>query len=243
MIEAYYVDPERGQEDQVGLYTQGKEQAVRRFYWQLRQGGFNCVPCDTSNRPEYNHFAYISYDDHYEDKASVAERLRPLCEQHCTQSSRVEDAPEYEAWRRSLRAYVRAYRERRFDRPDTRVVEAFDKARAYDLIEAGRYEEAEAYLERFADDEPPVLVAIYLVYLYHAWRRPAEVVAVHGRYEALLRVADLDHRVVAWIAEAYLVQSQPGRALVVVDEFLPEFQRQGVAGELLKLRVRAGGGS
>ena len=51
--------------------------------------------------------------------------------------------------------------------------------------------------------------------------------------------SDLDHRVVAWIAEAYLVQGQPERARAVVDEFLPEFQLQGVAEGLMVLRVKA----
>lgn len=64
------------------------------------------------------------------------------------------------------------------------------------------------------------------------------MVAAHRRYESLFRASDLDHRVVAWIAEAYLAQGQPEHARAVVDEFLPEFQRQGVAEELMKLRLK-----
>lgn len=244
MIEAYYVDLERGQDDQVGLYTQGQEQAVREFYWQLQQAGFRCVPCQTSNRPEYNHFAYISRQDGAPDKPEIAEQLRELCEEHCKHPVGAQEAPGYEAWRVAFNAYVQAYRGQRFDRPDPGVSDAFDKARAYALIEAGRYEEAETYLGRFAfeNDAPPALIPIYLVYLYHAWECPAEVAALHTRYEGLLRAADLDHRVVTWIAEAYLVQGLPERARVVIDEFLPEFQRQGVAEGLLALRARAVGG-
>jgi hypothetical protein len=81
-----------------------------------------------------------------------------------------------------------------------------------------------------------------LVYIYHAWQRTADVVAVHTGYEPLLRAADLDHRVVAWIAEAHLVQGQPERASSVVDKFLPEFQCQGVAEGLLASCARAYGG-
>lgn len=238
MIDGYYIDPELGQAHQVGLYVQAKAGLASQFRLAVQRAGFNVVKYMVSNRPEYNHFTYVSLPDNSTDRPAIAVRLRLVCEAQCTQVNAVA-APDYDAWRDSFNTYIQTYRKQRFDQPETPPSDAFDKARAYDLIASAHYEEAERYLRRFADDAPPALSPIYLVYLYHVWQRPAEVVAVHRRYESLFRASDLDHHVVAWIAEAYLAEGQPERARAMVDEFLPEFQRQGVAEELMRLRARA----
>jgi len=241
MIESYHIDASLGYDDQVGLYVQADVQMARRFYWALRQAGFNCIPCRRSNRAEFNHFAYVARPDSGLDKASIAQQLRPLCEVHSARPSAEAATPGYETWRASFDTYVQAYRVQRVPRLYERPADAFDKARAYDLIQSGRYDEAAQYLGAFATDDSPPLVPAYLVYLYHAWERFDDLVAVYTRYAHHLHASDVDYRVIEWIVGAHLrlESPRPEQALAVLDAFLPEFQRQGVAERLLALRAQA----
>ncbi|MCP4542428.1 MAG: hypothetical protein GY832_35340 [Chloroflexi bacterium] len=241
MIESYHIDPGRGYDGQVGLYVQADVQITRQFYWVLRKAGFNCIPCARSNRPEFNHFAFIALPDSGLDKAGIAQRLRPLCETHTVQSSAESIAPDHETWRISLNTYIQTYRAQRFDRTYERPADAFDKVRTYNLIQNGRYDKAEQYLNTFATDAPPSLVPAYLIYLYHVQGRFNDVVVVYTRYADHLQAGDVNHRVIEWIVGTFLRLDppRPEQALVVLDTFLPEFQRQGVSELLLALRAQA----
>ncbi len=242
-IDDYHIDPRWGRDEQVGLYIRGEEQAVHQFNLALQRFGFRCFSgSKIPDRAEFNYFAYVSMPNKALDKPSVAKELLHFCKQYCPSCPSSRDTPSYDTWRVSFDAYVQTYQKQHFDdATDGLPSDVFDKAHAYNLIASAHYDEAETYVQRFADDVPPTLVPIYLVYLYHEWQCPKKVTAAHDRYEDLFRASDPDHRVVLWIAEAYVAQQQPKRALTTLEEFLPEFQRQGVADELLELMMQIKG--
>jgi hypothetical protein len=236
IIDDYHIDPRWGYDNQVGLYIQGEEQTVRQFYWALQQAGFQCFPgSKPPDRPEFSHFAYVSIRDKAINEQGNAEKLYNFCKKHCP--SCPHPPPPYKTWRISFDASINDYKMKNFTQSPSLSSASFDKPHAYALIASSHYDEAEAYLQRFADDVPAALVPTYLVYLYHEWHHPEKVIATHHRYEDSFRASDPDHHVVMWIAEAYLAQEQPDRAMSVLNEFLPEFQRQGVAEALLILRT------
>lgn len=242
MIEAYRIEPSRGKADQVGLFLKADEQMANRFRTLLWQNGFNSVRLMPSWDVAYPYFTFVSMPDSGLDKRSIQARLDGQCRAHC---STAEQQPlvvvDYETWHADFTANVQAYRAQHFLQPDVRPADAFDKGHAYELIQSGRYDEAEQYLERIANDAPLSLAPVYLIYLYHASHRPDEVVRVHTRYESLFRSSDVDRRVIEWIVQAYLsaIPPAPERALIVLDDYLPEFQRQGVSERLLAMRAQA----
>lgn len=242
MIEDYQIELSLGRADQVGLYLKADEQMAQRFGYSLFRNGFRNVPLMRPNRGAFDYFTYVSIPDSNLDKQGIRERLDAICREHCgAAAQQPSTAVDYADWRAGFDAYTQAYRTQHFLQPDVRPADAFDKGRAYELIRSGRYSEAEQYLQRFASDAPPSLVPAYLVYLYHAWHKPDEVVRVHTRYESLFRSSDVDRRIIEWIVEAYLSGTPPApeKALAVLDDYLPEFQRQGVSERLLALRAQA----
>ncbi|MBU1746435.1 MAG: hypothetical protein KKA73_01980, partial [Chloroflexi bacterium] len=241
MIEDFAIDTSLGQKDQIGLFIKANDETAQRFHRLLWQNGLSGLrDYMPSKRSGFTHFTYVSAPDSGLDKQGIRQRLNSLCQAHCTGSA-PSTAPDYDSWRTGFDTYVRSYRAQDLPRLGEHPVDAFDKAHAYVLIQSAHYAEAEGYLRHFATDEPPALVPAYLVYLYHAWRRPDEVTAIHARYLSHLHAGDVDRRVIEWIVEAYLGSEPPSpeRALSVLDDFLPEFQRQGVADRLLALRAQA----
>lgn len=252
MIEKYVIDPKRGYPDrehpneyQVGLFIVADDDMAQRFRRMLWHNGLHSLPIDLlpPKKPEFTHFTFVSAPDSGLKKGGIYKRLKPLCEKHCTQlSGHSEDSPEYEAWQTAFERYIRDYRNRRYASLDEEDAgETFEKSKAYELIQSRRYEEAERYLSAFATDAPPFLVPAYMVYLYHVWGRPDKVIEAHRRYGSHINAGDVDHRVTEWIVRAYLSISppKPEQALAVLDDFLPEFQRQRVAEPLLALRAQA----
>lgn len=236
MIERFNIDASLGNDDQAGLFIHADEQAAQRFRRLLWQQGIYTVPFMTSRREGYTFFTYASVPN--QDSTTVVQQMRPICEAN---SATTTTHIGYDAWHTAFTTYVHAYRDRRIPRPNSQATNVFDKSRPYQLIGDGHYSEAESYLTPFATDNPPNLLPAYLVYLYHQWNRPQDVVQVHARYGEQLQAGDVDHRVIEWIVAAYLhlVPPQPQDALMVLADFLPEFQRQGVAETLLALRAQA----
>ncbi len=252
MIEDYLIDaslgyPKPGHPDeyQVGLFIVADDDMAKRFRRMLWRNGLHSLPIDhlPPKKPEFTHFTFVSAPDSGLKKKGIYERLEPLCEKHCTKpSGRPEDSPEYEAWQTAFEKYIRDYRNQRYAaRDEEDDGETFEKSKVYELIQSKQYEEAERYLNTFATDAPPFLVPAYLVYLYHEWNRHDEVIETHRRYASHINAGDVDHRVIEWIVGAYLsvTPPRPEQALAVLDDFLPEFQRQRVAEPLLALRAQA----
>lgn len=252
MIEDYLIDaslgyPKPGHPDeyQVGLFVVADDDMAKRFRRILWRNGLHSLPIDhlPPKKPKFTHFTFVSAPDSGLKKKGIYERLEPLCEKHCIKpSGRSEDSPEYEAWQTALEKYIQDYRNQRYAaRDEEDAGEAFEKSKAYELIHSKQYEEAEHYLSAFATDAPPFLIPAYLVYLYHVWRRPDKVIETHRCYASDISAGDVDHRVIEWIVGAYLSISppKPEQALAVLDDFLPEFQRQRVAEPLLALRAQA----
>ncbi len=236
MITKFKIDANRGDAKQVGLYIRADAQTAEEFRRLLWREGIWTVRLMDSRLPDYTHFTYASMPD--QDIRAVQECLRPLCEANSTHSTIITD---YDTWRTAFTGYVQGYRDQRIVRPASEAKSAFDKSHAYSLIENSRYAAAESYLTPFATDNPPYLLPAYLVYLYHQWQRPQDTIQIHARYADHFQAADVDHRVIEWIVAAYLHLDppQPDNALMVLADFLPEFQRQGVSESLLGLRAQA----
>jgi hypothetical protein len=242
MIEDFEIDVSLGRDDQVGLFIRADPDMAQSFRRLLWREGLNSVRYMPPRRSGFTYFTYVSVPDSGLDKRGIHQQLLPLCHAHCTTSPDTPPAaPDYAVWHVAFETYVESYRSRHIPRTSERPADVFDKVRAHELIRSSQYEQAEDYLHRFATDDPPALLPAYLIYLYHEWNRPADVVETHNRYAAHLQASDVEHRVIEWVVKAYLSLTPPKseRALAVLDDFLPEFQRQGVAERLLVFRSQA----
>lgn len=252
MIEDFYIDPSLGypsrehpSEYQVGFFILADDDMAQRFRQMLWQNGLHIRPTSylPSKKPEFTHFTFVSAPDSRLDKAGIYKRLRSLCKRYCANpSGQSEDSPDYETWELAFDNYLQDYRNQHYaSETERHAPEMFDKGKAYELIQSSQYQQAESYLDSFATDAPPFLVPAYLIFLYHAWERSGRVIETHKRYASEISAGDVDHRVVEWIVQAYLNGSpaRPEEALAVLDDFLPEFQRQGIAEQLLTLRAQA----
>ncbi len=241
MIEAFDIDINLGKPDQIGLFIRADMQMTRRFLSNVWRDGLRSVPLLPSKKSGFTYFTYISIPDSGLDKAGIRQRLLPLCHANCSTMPATTSAPDYDDWKANFDNYVKNYQRQPIVSPAKSSTDIFNKTHAYDMIQNQQYEKAKEYLNRFTTDSPPALLPAYLIYLHHQRECPEDVATTYKRYVSHLQAGDIDRRVVEWIIESYLKLSppQPEQSLAVLDDFLPEFQRQGVAERLLALRAQA----
>jgi len=239
MIERFEIDATRGSPNQVGLFVFAAVGMVEQFAHNLRQAGF-LVRFMPSRRGGYSHFSYISTPDRNSAPEAIKQLLLPECQKYVT-ATPANATVSYADWQTAFNQYVRQYGALRFASSTTTTTTKFDKALTYRLIQENRFEETEAYLRRFTMDAPSGLVLAYWIALYAAWAKPAKIIEIYGRYQAIFRASDIDRRVAEWVVDAYLrvTPPQPEAAIAVLDDYLPDFQRQGLAEPLLALRAQA----
>lgn len=241
MITDYDIDPGLGGDDQVGLFVRGEEQAANQLRYTLYREGFRAVKYMLSHRPGFRFFTYVTLPQSGPHSTNAETRLETICQDHQDDKADASSGvPDYEKWKAVFDNYVETYRRRSTSREDTSLPATFDKKHAYTLIQTGHHEEAERYLQSFMDEDPPLLPA-YLIYLYQEWHRPEDVIASYEQFASHFQEGDVDRRVIEWIVSAYLraPSPDPERALFVLNDYLPEFQRQGTAETLLTLRAQA----